>query len=141
MPSLGHVLQAGSGAHILSLPQTTASALKQLIRAKLMLFKSQTSAIVKIPLSTQTGTKTEDWKLLLLNLSITRQEISYTALVSHTLVQMVLNIPRYIIQHCANMTEFLCGFQGAIEDEIACRKTTLANVYLEYEKCYCKEIV
>jgi len=97
--------------------------------------------MVKIPSSTQTSAKTEDWKQLLLNLSIARQQTSHAALVSCTLVQIVLNIPRYTIQHCANMTEFLHRFQGAIEGEIACRKTTLANVYLKYEKYYRKEIV
>ena len=122
MPGLGHASQAGSGAHISSLPQTTASASKQPIRSKSMLFKSQTGAMVKISSSSQTGAKTEDWKRLLLNLSIARQETSHAALVSRTLVRMVLNIPGSTIQHCANMTEFLRGFQGAIEGEIACKK-------------------
>jgi len=129
MPSLGHTSQAGSRAHISSLPQTTAFAPKQLIRSKLMLLKGQT------------GTKTQSWNQSLHNLSATRHKTSHAALVSRTLVQMVLNISGYTIQHYANMFEFLCGFQGAIEDVIACRKTTLANVYPEHEKCYHKEIV
>ena len=109
MPGLGHASQAGSGAHISS-----------------MLFKSQTGATVQIPSSSQTGAKTEDWKRLLLNLSIARQETSHAALVSRTLVRMVLNIPGSTIQYCANMTEFLRGFQGAIEGEITCKKNNIS---------------
>ena len=140
MPGSHQASRAGSRANTPSRPQTTASASKQPMRSKSMPFKSQTGTEAKNP-SSQTGTKAKNWKRSSHNSSGTRQGTSHAAFVSRTLVRMVLNIPGYTIQHCANMTEFLRGFQGAIEGEIACKKTTLANVYLEHEKCYRKGIV
>ena len=114
MPGSRLPSRVGSGANTPSQPQATASAPKQLIRSKSMLLKSQT------------GAKTQSWNRSLHNLSATRQETSHAALVSRTLVRMVLNIPGYTIQHCANMTEFLRGFQGAIEGEIACKPNNIS---------------
>jgi len=59
-------------------------------------------------------------------LSGARQKISHAAFVSQTLVQMVLNIPGSTIQHCANMTKFLHGFQGALEGEIASKQNNIS---------------
>ena len=79
---------------------------------------SQPKKSKSMSLKSQTGTKAQNWKRTPQNSSGTRQETSHPAFVSRTLVRIVLKIPGYTIQHCANMAEFLRGFQGAIEGEI-----------------------
>ena len=95
MPDSRQTSQTGSGANTLS----------QSKKSKLM------------SLTSQTGTKAQNWKWSPQNSFGARQETSCAAFVSQTLVRIVLNIPGYMIQHCANMTEFLRGFQEAIEGE------------------------
>ena len=78
---------------------------------------SQSKKSKSMSLTSQTGTEAQNWKRSPQNSSGARQDKSRAAFVSRTLVRIVLNIPGCTIQHCANMTEFLRGFRGAIEGE------------------------
>jgi len=99
--------QAGSKASTSLQPQTTTSALRQPKKSKSM------------PSGSRTGAKAKNWERVPQSSSAVRQETSHAAFVSRTLVRIVLNIPGSTIERCANMTEFLRGFQGAIEGGFA----------------------
>jgi len=115
MPGSRQASEAGSGASTSSQLHTTVSAPRQPKKSQSMSSRSHT------------GTKAKNWLRPSPSSSGARQDISHAAFVPRTLVRMVLNFPGSTIQHCASMTEFLRGFQGAIEGEIACKQNNISS--------------